>query len=98
MDSVIEDITGDQCSVATSVPSLPWLNQKEECTRMWRTICDQTESPVWIARRVVSRRTRERTVINERSVSCETLSVTFLVFCSCFDITVYYAVYILFLI
>lgn len=103
---ILQEISvGDGCDMH-AVSSLV-ASQGRIYAVMWTRICGQTDSSVWMARRVrmVARRGRVRTATSEELLVVKLqlylqhcrLHIIFIVFCLCVYITVYYAVYIFFL-
>ncbi|XP_045562373.1 uncharacterized protein [Salmo salar] len=103
---ILQEISvGDGCDMH-AVSSLV-ASQGRIYAVMWTRICGQTDSSVWMARRVrmVVRRGRVGTATSEELLVVKLqlylqhyrLHIIFIVFCLCVYITVYYAVYIFFL-
>lgn len=94
---ILQEISvGDGCDMH-AVSSLV-ASQGRIYAVMWTRICGQTESSMWMARRVRTATSEELLVVKLQLYlqHCR-LHIIFIVFCLCVYITVYYAVYIFFL-
>ena len=94
---ILQEISvGDGCDMH-AVSSLV-ASQGRIYAVVWTRIGGQTESSVWMARRVRTATSEELLVVKLQLYlqHCR-LHIIFIVFCLCVYITVYYAVYIFFL-